>query len=299
MIPISIECVTHDVVVVESTYSRLTAQPCIYKALENEGIKTLIDLLRENEVEMDRNRKKRIQLVLSAFPRNIQEVAMKFTSDIDLEGEVLTHILDGQGTKLIPINEMSTKVIQAVLKTILKKTEQVNFAEKLGVNVFELENIMKFRESCKNTRLRNIYFRAIHNDLFSNERMKRFKMVESDKCNRCDEVESSKHLLWECIESRRIWNLYNKVIKEQTQIADSVLIFDDIFKMHENKVLNMIKVKIIQQLIQIIRPVRWTENKITEIIIELRKIEWHNSNILYYKQKHNIRWEKFRNIRSS
>ena len=29
LIPISIECVTHDVVVVESTYSRLTAQPYI------------------------------------------------------------------------------------------------------------------------------------------------------------------------------------------------------------------------------------------------------------------------------
>jgi len=139
--------------------NKKTMAQCIYNSLKNEGIKTLIDLLRENEVEIDRNRKKRIHLVLSSFPKITQEIAMQFTYDTDLEGEELTHILDSKGTTLIPTNKITTKEIQSLLKIILNKTESVNFKEKLGVDVFEMENIMKFRESCKNVRLRNIYFR--------------------------------------------------------------------------------------------------------------------------------------------
>ena len=126
--------------------------------------------------------------------------------------------------------------------------------------------------------------------------MQRFKMVESSKCSRCEEIESSKHLLWECRETKNIWNLFNKVINEQTSIKESVLKYEDVFKMHDNKVLNMLKVKVIQQLIQIIRPVNWTENKINEIITDLRKLECYNSNMMHYEPKHNIRWEKFQNI---
>ena len=35
--------------------------------------------------------------------------------------------------------------------------------------------------------------------------MLRFGMSRSDECERCGEVETYKHLFWECSESRKVW----------------------------------------------------------------------------------------------
>jgi hypothetical protein len=181
-----------------STYlekNRKVMAICIYKKLRNEGIRNLIDLLRENEIENNNDRKKRIMLVLSSFPKIMKEIAIKFTNDDEVDEDELLLILDSKNGTLIPINNITTKEIQVILKTVLNRTEKADFMNKLNAEYFEVENIMKFRESCKNAKLRNIYFRAIHNDFFSNDRMMKFKMTDSNKCSRCEEIETSKHLL--------------------------------------------------------------------------------------------------------
>jgi hypothetical protein len=57
-------------------------------------------------------------------------------------------------------------------------------------------------------------------------------------------------------------------------------------------VINLVKIKIIQSLIQIIRPSNWTENNIINIIKETRNIEKYNSiknrTVNQFEQKWNI-----------
>ena len=71
---------------------------------------------------------------------------------------------------------------------------------------------MKFRGKCKNTELKHIFFKVINGDSFSNERMCIFVMVNNNRCERCEEVETIKHLKWDYEESRIKWYLfYHKV----------------------------------------------------------------------------------------
>jgi type IV secretory pathway VirB4 component len=44
------------------------------------------------------------------------------------------------------------------------------------------------------------------------EKMFKCKMVNKNKCMKCAEEESYKHLLWECKEVQKIWELCNTKI---------------------------------------------------------------------------------------
>ena len=39
--------------------------------------------------------------------------------------------------------------------------------------------------------------------------MCRFGMINNNQCERCQQTESTKHLLWGCVEARNIWELFN------------------------------------------------------------------------------------------
>jgi hypothetical protein len=64
-----------------------------------------------------------------------------------------------------------------------------------------------------NVQHRNIMLRILNGDIFSMERLKRFRMVETDTCERCNMVETSTHLLLECQESKKIWKHVTTILK--------------------------------------------------------------------------------------
>jgi translation initiation factor 2 beta subunit (eIF-2beta)/eIF-5 len=41
------------------------------------------------------------------------------------------------------------------------------------------------------------------------EKMFKYKRVYNNKCKRCGDVETYKHLMWECKEARQIWIVFN------------------------------------------------------------------------------------------
>ena len=56
------------------------------------------------------------------------------------------------------------------------------------------------------TRHRNIILRVAHGDIFSNERLFRFGLVDNPKCNNCNEVvETRRHRLLECPKATAAW----------------------------------------------------------------------------------------------
>ena len=60
-----------------------------------------------------------------------------------------------------------------------------------------------------------------HGDIFSKERMCRFGMINNNTCERCHEIETTKHLLWGCVESRNIWDLFNSWISNNNSDSPS------------------------------------------------------------------------------
>jgi hypothetical protein len=64
--------------------------------------------------------------------------------------------------------------------------------------------------------------------------------------------------------------------------------------MYENKVLNMVKVKLLQQSIQIKRISGWTDQTVIDLIIDLKKMEEFNARESHKMVKHKYRWNSFK-----
>ena len=75
-------------------------------------------------------------------------------------------------------NCITVKELHVTLKNALKKIEVLGLRNKLGIENFDKDKITRFRSNCKNSKLRNIYFRLIHNDFFTHVRMKKYKMTQ-------------------------------------------------------------------------------------------------------------------------
>ena len=105
--------------------------------------------------------------------------------------------------------------------------------------------------------------------------MFKFKMVNNDKCKRCNEVENYKHLIWECREARKIWQLYNEYATSVNQQGE-VIEYDNVYKIGNNANMNKVKIKIIQEMIQMERPTNWTIENINNIAKNINKLELYN-----------------------
>jgi hypothetical protein len=57
------------------------------------------------------------------------------------------------------VSDITVKELQVTLKTAFKKTDELDFKNKMMIEEFDKENIIKFSKNCKNPKLRNIYFR--------------------------------------------------------------------------------------------------------------------------------------------
>jgi hypothetical protein len=103
--------------------------------------------------------------------------------------------------------------------------------------------------------------------------MKKYNMTINDKCPRCGDLEDAKHLLWECYHSRNIWSLFNTSIINQRQNVTRVESYEDVFKISGEVITILVKMRIIQEMIQIERPKHWNQDNITKIREDLLKIE--------------------------
>jgi hypothetical protein len=186
-----------------------------------------------------------------------------------------------KGEEWMEIDKITTKELQRTLKVAKNKISVQDFNARLGTIGFNIENINKFRYQCKNAKLRHIYFRLISKDFFTMDKMFKYKMVNSNKCKRCGDVETYKHLLWECREAKNIWELFNEFVTNINQINEKVQDYDNVFKIGNKEKISKVKMKLIQGMIQIECPRFWTLERIKEIANEIRCIELYNKERKY------------------
>ena len=97
--------------------------------------------------------------------------------------------------------------------------------------------------------------------------------------DRYGEVETYKHLLWCCIESRKIWQLYNQFMVQMKCPSTEANDNSDVFIFEETEIISKVKIRVIQEMIQIIRLSRWTIENIKSILDGLDQIEKYNAPI--------------------
>ena len=185
---------------------------------------------------------------------------------------------------------MTTKQLQLTLKVAMKKVESQSFDFKLGVVGYDPSLLVKFREQCKNMKLRHIYFRLVSKDIYTKERMFRFGMSRNDQCERCGMVETYRHLFWKCAESRRVWQVFNDYVLSIGG-SHSVGCYEDVFIIDRSGAISMIKVRVIQTMIQIIRPIGWTIDRVRKLAQDIKCIELYNCAVYHKNERHKNRWE--------
>lgn len=136
-----------------------------------------------------------------------------FDSDITYENEFPT-----QNLQLCDHSQITVKSIR---NTFLEWELNPKFPY-LENSKFELSSVPENLNPFKNIRKclhmprdRFFKFRILHGDIFCNERMFKFKMVNSQSCNYCNtEVESIKHMLWDCPRAQGAWNYLRQLINQ-------------------------------------------------------------------------------------
>ena len=181
------------------------------KPLSRNGISTIGELMQQYEHENNRNLLNTMKFIISAMPKILIHITQSYNEEINQDNGTLTHIMIAPNVRKV-ISSVTVKELQITLKNAMNRIEDFDANKKLGITSFKEEFIIEFRERCKNSKLRNIYFRLIHNDFFTKVKLKKFKMILSDKCERCEEVETTNHLLWGCRQAKNIWTIYNRVM---------------------------------------------------------------------------------------
>jgi hypothetical protein len=106
--------------------------------------------------------------------------------------------------------------------------------------------------------------------------MFRFGMADNNICERCNGIETTRHLLWECGEARNMWEIFNNWLVISNNASGIINNYQDIFCMNDNAHVCKVKIKMIQEMIQIQRPSGWNLENIKLISNEINKIEVYN-----------------------
>ena len=77
--------------------------------------------------------------------------------------------------------------------------------------------------------------------------MYRYGMTTENTCERCGLVEMSEHLLWVCVESRNVLDLYNEFVSGHLHSFRQVEEYKDIFCVDDNAQVCKAKIKIVQK----------------------------------------------------
>jgi hypothetical protein len=266
---------------------------CIVKPFLRDGLENYLDYVMEAETEQDKNRLKRLESIINAFPKYFSNAANSFNENVNVHMSNLTHFVK-EDSSWVSVNDVTTKELQWILKRALNRVTTIDFHTKLNIRN-DIVDPIQIRKVCKNPKIRNTYFRMIHNDFFTYSRMFKYKMTDSPKCPRCDQIETTKHLLWECFESQRIWSSYNNVLNNLQLTCYNINCYDDIYRLESLDLLSLIKIRLVNEFIQIIRPTNWDNLRTVNIITKLRNTEFHNSDWTN-KDKVIRRWEIFNGL---
>jgi hypothetical protein len=121
--------------------------------------------------------------------------------------------------------------------------------------------------------------------------MKKYKMTNTDECPRCGQTETISHLLWECAHVKDIWNVYNKFMNKLGDEQNVVKDYESVYFFGQNSVGILIKIKVIQALIQIERPKHWNDSTIEKLVKELIDNERYIAYKKYSLGKFLSKWD--------
>ena len=71
----------------------------------------------------------------------------------------------------------------------------------------------------KSTKLRSFQYRLLMFKIFTNDVLYEWGLVPSENCSHCEIKLTIKHLLWECPESAKLWNMIERTLLVEQKLA--------------------------------------------------------------------------------
>lgn len=248
---------------------RLLLVVSFYKKLFRLGIENFKQLVAESLYPRDETCNRLAKITLSAFPKGWTElIANNITCDADID--IKNNIILGPKGPVI----MERCTVAIIKKLLLPENTitQYPYEVKLGINPHEgIIPFLTARIVNHSTNMRIFKFRLLHMDIFTKERMLRFKMVNSSDCDFCGEKEDVKHVLWECNRARRVWNTLAQILLNMSIRID--IRFENLFVGFNptNRVIEGIITRLTQVLLRIDRNNAIESNIIKHEIVNLAK----------------------------
>ena len=186
-----------------------------YSRLANLGISSFYQLVNESRFPRSDSIGDLANYILKFFP--IPWVTSVLSAD-DLNQDI-TYEAEFPSTNLTLCH--SEQITVKLIRKTLVETINVAPYPYLNHEKFQLDNVehnepfVLLRKAIHTPRDRFFKYRILQGDIFCNERMYRFKMINSPHCTYCErnaEIETIKHLLWDCPRSQNVWNNLNNII---------------------------------------------------------------------------------------
>ena len=172
--------------------------------------------------------------------------------------------------KIKPINKISSKTLQDLLKTTFNKSKPFTINSKYNLmcdGILEEKGTWFNLWKIKNPHLRNYRLKVAYKDVYSQERRFKFRLNDSPQCRICkNRVESVQHQLFECRNAQRMWQIYVDMFADNISFKNLVCVGN--FPAAE-----IVKATIIKLLIQIDRSEHLAIHQIYLRIIQMLTLE--------------------------
>jgi hypothetical protein len=209
----------------------------LHKLVANCRLRWIIDPTKVNSIEYNMLRARRLRLVRDVIhgapgdmrllgrilrPR-VREVVIllgQIYNDLDiLDRDDSTMLYQAETATWLQAAAVSSSKIRRFLFPVacLTSTKLINMTEDVATALYRQIN------SIVSTRNKTNMYRLLHGDVYSGTRLVRFGLSEIDRCIRCFEAETSRHLLMECPYSMAVWRTLGVDPDDPLQILDGDL----------------------------------------------------------------------------
>jgi len=257
-----------------------------YNRLFNCGIENFKQLVMEATFPRSDNVSRICTLVLSAFPGGwIDLIKNNITCnpEINLSKFMVINCKNLIKTECCTVKNIKESLLQKSENGPYPFERKLGFYHHPGINPFLTARIVNH-----STNLKIFKFRLLHMDIFSKERMFKFKMSDNDNCSFCGLKETVRHVLWECRRANMVWDHFKLFLIELEMEIN--LIFENIFIGFNptDNVVEALITRVTQILLRIDRENSISSAQLRQEILVLAKQNVRERNNITNRE----RWEK-------
>ncbi len=240
-----------------------------YMPLFRLGIENFKQLVVESIYPRSERSSRLATITLSVFPecwKNLVASNIECNADINIRHHIMVNMKHP--------TKMKDCTVAIIKKGLLGGNNIVPYPYETKLGLVPHEGINPFvtaRTVNHSTNLKIFKYRLLHMDIFTKQRMFKFKMSQSESCDFCGEIETVKHVLWDCERAKRIWKCLDSIFRN---ININVNIqFENVFIGFRptNPVLESIITRLTQMILRIDRVNRIEDREVKQEILLLAK----------------------------